>query len=158
LLDSIRTEVRCVRAPPTTRKGLEVIYSENDSIKYRVISRLACSTMLSKILTASALGGQFWIKEQPWAKPLGIVSSNLIALSFLSSGSVWPVLLALPKHSRLVALLTGLARSLSANSLRVSRLSRSCQPVYSTFSLRFTSDLSERLGVLSSGLTTRLCL
>jgi len=44
-------------------KGSEGKYSENDSTKLRVISRLARSTMLSKILTASALGGQFWIKD-----------------------------------------------------------------------------------------------
>jgi hypothetical protein len=51
-------------APPLARKGAEDITSENDSTKLRVISRLARSTMLSKIRSAHALGGQLWIKDQ----------------------------------------------------------------------------------------------
>jgi hypothetical protein len=72
--------------PRSLEKDRRVINSENDSTKVRVISRLARSTMLSKILTAFALGEQFWIKDQRWAKPQLCVL-ELDALYVLSEAS-----------------------------------------------------------------------
>jgi hypothetical protein len=47
---------------------------ENDQAKLNHFSRLACSTNLSKILSAVRLSGAFWIEAQAFTG----VSSNLL--------------------------------------------------------------------------------
>jgi hypothetical protein len=59
--------------------------------KFAVISRLARSTMLSKILTAFALGEQFWIKDQRRAKPqLCVLELDALYVLSEASGSYSP--------------------------------------------------------------------
>ena len=69
--------------------------------------------MLSKILTASALGGQFWIKDQRRAKPQLCVL-ELDALLVLSEASGW-------HPFRIAFLFTGLATVFCANFSRLSK-------------------------------------
>jgi hypothetical protein len=69
--------------------------------------------MLSKILTASALGGQLWIKDQLRAKPQDCVL-ELVALYVLSEASGKG-----SDSERLI--LTGLATVFCANFSRLSK-------------------------------------
>ena len=58
-----RTEVRTITASPLARKERRVKLVRMTQPNIRVISRLARSTMLSKIRTAFRLSGQLWIKD-----------------------------------------------------------------------------------------------